>query len=146
LSDAFYVDWSRTYAYGSLGDTAMATTNMKCAANTYADLSEDFVPDYVFEQDNDFYLQSISAAQEFYLSLIDMRLGFLNMITFGIAGFLRNAAILIFPIVTLILQGDTVTIAPIKNDTRQPDDPAKKIDPKNPVKPVVPADPKKPNN
>ena len=63
LKDAFHIDWSRTYAYGALGDTAMATSNMKCAANTYADLAEDFVPDYVFEQDNDFYLQSISAAQ-----------------------------------------------------------------------------------
>jgi len=56
LKDAFYVDWSRTYAYGVLGDTAMATTNMKCAANTYADLDKNFLPDYVFEQDNDFYL------------------------------------------------------------------------------------------
>ena len=49
IGDAFQVDWSRTYAYGSLGSTAMATSNMKCAANTYADLSKDFLPDYVFE-------------------------------------------------------------------------------------------------
>ena len=63
LKDAFYVDWTRTYAYGVLGDAAMATTNMKCAANTYADISKNFEPDYVFEQDNDFYLQSIGASQ-----------------------------------------------------------------------------------
>ena len=63
FEDAFKVDWSRTYAYGALGDIAMATTNMKCAANTYADLSKLFKPDYVFEQDNDFYLQSVGAAQ-----------------------------------------------------------------------------------
>ena len=63
FKQVFYIDFARVYAYGVLGTGAMATSNIKCAANTYEELSKDFLPDYVFEQDNDFYLQSISAAQ-----------------------------------------------------------------------------------
>ena len=113
----FPVDWSRLYAYGTLGDISMATTNMRCASNTYADLDGSFVPDYVFEQDNDFYLNSIAAGQQFYLALADMHLGFLSFGTFGIAGWLRWATMTLFAAVTLVLQLDTAKIAPINNDT-----------------------------
>jgi hypothetical protein len=124
----------------------MATTNMKCAANTYADLDKNFEPDYVFEQDNDFYLQSIGAAQQFYLSLVDMRLGFLNFITLGIAGWIQRLATLTFPIVTLILQMDSAKIAKINNDIIVvPADPSKPVTP-TPAKPVDPSKPAVPVN
>ena len=110
------IDWSKMYAYGVLGDISMATTNMRCAANTYADLDGSFVPDYVFEQDNDFYLNSIGAGQNFYLAIADMDLGILRFFTFGIAGWLRWAAMTLFAAVTLILQLDTAKIAKINND------------------------------
>jgi hypothetical protein len=108
------VDWSKLYAYGALGDVSMATTNMRCAANTYADLDGSFVPDYVFEQDNDFYLNSISAGQQFYIALADMKLGFLQFLLFP--KFFRWAAMTLFASITLVLQLDTAKIAKINND------------------------------
>jgi len=76
---------------------------MKCAARTYADFDKTHLPDYEFEQDTDFFLQSIGAAQEFYLAIVDLHLGVLNTLTFGVAGLVKNIGVLMFPIITLIL-------------------------------------------
>ena len=76
-----------------------------------------------------------------------MRLGFLNFITLGIAGWIQRAAVLTFPIVTLILQMDSAKIAKINNDIivvpAKPIDPTKPVVPVNPAKPVDPAKPDK---
>ena len=77
-----------------------------------------------------------------------MRLGFLNFITLGIAGVIQRAAILMFPIVTLILQMDSTKIAKINNDIAipyvAPVDPSKPVTPVTPAKPATPVDPSKP--
>ena len=69
-----------------------------------------------------------------------MRLGFLNFITLGFAGILQRAAILVFPIVTVILHLDTQSIKKVNNDIMQPDvKPAAPVDPSKPVTPAKPA-------
>lgn len=76
-----------------------------------------------------------------------MRLGFLNFITLGIAGWIQRLATLTFPIVTLILQMDSAKIAKINNDIMVvPADPTKPVDPSKPVNPTPakPVDPSKP--
>ena len=78
--------------------------------------------------------------------MTDAHLGWLNFLTLGIAGFILNAATLIFPIFTLILQMDSAKIAPINNDIMVDPTiiPEKKTDdPTKPVTPVTPADPSK---
>ena len=85
-----------------------------------------------------------------------MRLGFLNFITFGIAGLIQRAVTLMFPIVTLILQMDSAKINKINNDISIPYvgpkatpgvpvtpavAPAKPATPVDPAKPAVPVDP-----
>ena len=73
-----------------------------------------------------------------------MRLGFLNFITLGIAGWIQRLGSLIFPVITLILQMDSQKIAKINNDIRVvPATPAKPVDP-TPATPVVPVNPAKP--
>ena len=89
----------------------MASINMKCASNTYAGVDSGVPKDLVFEQDTDFYLNSISAAQQFYIAILDMRLGWIGwVIPFGIAGWLRWACYTLFAAVTLVLQLDTAKI------------------------------------
>ena len=81
-----------------------------------------------------------------------MRLGFLNFITLGIAGWIQRLGSLIFPVITLILQMDSQKIAKINNDIRVvPATPAKPVDPTpatpvdpTPATPVVPVNPAKP--
>ena len=86
-----------------------------------------------------------------------MRLGFLNFITFGIAGLIQRAVTLMFPIVTLILQMDSAKINKINNDISipyvgpkatpaTPVTPAKPATPVTPVKPATPDDPAVPVN
>ena len=72
------IDFSGTYAEGALGDIAMARSNSKCASNMYFDLSM-YKQDPQFESDSDYYLNSIEAAQNFYLSFEEKnwRFGFL---------------------------------------------------------------------
>ena len=89
----------------------MATINMRCASNTYAGVDNGAPKDLVYEQDNDFFLNSIGAAQQFYLAILDMRLGWIGwVIPFGIAGWIRWALYTAFAAITLVLQLDTAKI------------------------------------
>ena len=67
----FHVDWSRTYQHGVLGDIQMARNNSRCASNIYVGISDVFKPDYKFAGDTEFYLNSVQAAQSFYLAFLD---------------------------------------------------------------------------
>ena len=77
-----------------------------------------------------------------------MRLGFLNFITFGIAGLIQRAVTLMFPIVTLILQMDSAKINKINNDISIPyvGPKATPATPVTPAKPATPDDPAVPVN
>ena len=64
----FRLDLGQTFAYGALGDISMARTNLRCAANTFADLKAIMEPDYAYENEMSYYLNATAAAQQFYLS------------------------------------------------------------------------------
>lgn len=64
------IDFGTTYAQGALGDIDMARTNSKCAANMYYDM-RNLKADEQFASDSDYYLNSMQAAQDFYLAFQD---------------------------------------------------------------------------
>ena len=79
----------------------MARNNSRCASNIYVAFSENLKPDYTFAGDTEFYLNSISAAQDFYVAFIDWKAGI---------GFLYSIWPL-GPIIELVYQASTLTMA-----------------------------------
>jgi len=113
FDEPFRIDWRSTYANGAIGDIAMARNNANCAANVYFETREILKVDRVFASDADYYLNAIEASQQFYLSLMNLHVGYLA--TIPIFGFFIGLPILLvkwlsmlgFPIITLMLQQDT---------------------------------------
>jgi hypothetical protein len=117
----YRIDWSRTYAGGALGDISMARNNSNCAANTYFETREILKVDKAFASDSDYYLNSIEASQQFYLSLLNLKTGWLSVIPLlrWVTGvpldFFRWVALIGLPVVTMILQFDTEELKPMRS-------------------------------
>ena len=108
-------DWSRGWAHGAQADIRMARNNSRCASNIYASFDDSLKPDYTFAGDTEFYLNSIGAAQLFYISFLDLRegMGFLYTIwPLGpIVELVYQGASLFTIIATLMLQADISKLA-----------------------------------
>ena len=68
----FTIQWGQMLAHGALGDIAIARSNTDCAANTYGNTKEVLIVDKAFASDSDYYLNSIEASQQFYLSILNL--------------------------------------------------------------------------
>ena len=93
----------------------MARNNSRCASNIYASFGESLKPDYTFAGDTEFYLNSISAAQNFYIAFLDWREGAGWLYTLWPMGPLIELVYLgssLFTIIaTLMLQSDIAKLA-----------------------------------
>ena len=94
-------DWTRTYAHGAQASIRMARNNTRCASNVYTSFGESLKPDYTFAGDTEFYLNSISAAQDFYVAFTDFYQG---------TGFLYTVWPL-GPIIELVYRASTLAMA-----------------------------------
>ena len=125
LDEPFRINWSSTYANGAIGDIAMARNNANCAANVYYETREILKVDKVFASDADYYLNSIEASQQFYLALLNLKVGWIADIPFfGIfigtpVKLVKWLARIGLPIITLMLQIDTEKLNTIENVTDQ---------------------------
>ena len=108
--DGLAPDWTRTYAHGAQANLRMARNNSRCASNIYASFGDDLKPDYTFAGDTEFYLNSISAAQNFYVAFMDWRDGVGLMYTMFPLGpiieLVYRGASLAMPIATMMLYTD----------------------------------------
>jgi len=107
FGNKIYADWSRTYAHGAQADVRMARNNSRCASNIYVAFGKSLKPDYKFAGDTEFYLNSISAAQSFYVGFMDWHehMGWLYTLwPIGpLSELVYRGATLALPIVTLML-------------------------------------------
>ena len=100
----------------------MARNNSRCASNIYVSFGESLKPDYKFAGDTEFYLNSIMAAQQFYMAFLDWYEGMGWLFTLFPLGPLidltYNASSLTMIIVTLMLQGDIsqLKLSPVMKD------------------------------
>ena len=125
LDEPFRIDWSSTYANGAIGDIAMARNNANCAANVYYETREILKVDREFASDADYYLNSIEASQQFYLAMLNLKVGWISDIP--IFGFFIGGPIQLvkwiarigLPIITLMLQVDTEKLNTIESVTDQ---------------------------
>ena len=108
-------DWSRTYAHGLQANVNMARNNARCASNIYVSFGDTLKPDYKFAGDTEFYLNSISAAQSFYVAFLDWREGMGWLYTVWPLGpiieLVYQGASLAMVIATLMLQADIKKLA-----------------------------------
>tara|TARA_B110001450_G_C17506735_1_gene434682 strand:- start:153 stop:770 length:618 start_codon:yes stop_codon:yes gene_type:complete len=108
--DGLAPDWTRTYAHGAQANLRMARNNARCASNIYVKFGENLKPDYKFAGDTEFYLNSISAAQNFYVAFMDWRDGVGVMYTMFPLGpaieLVYRGASLAMPIATWMLYSD----------------------------------------
>ena len=93
----------------------MARNNSRCASNIYVSFGKSLEPDYEFAGDTEFYLNSISAAQSFYVAFVNWHenIGWLySLWPIGpLAELVYRASTLTMAIVTLMLQGDIAKLA-----------------------------------
>ena len=117
FGDNLRPDWTRTYAHGAKADIRMARNNSRCASNIYTTFGDDesLKPDYTFAGDTEFYLNSIGAAQDFYVSFNDWRYGSGFLYTIWPMGpiieLVYRASTLAMAIATLLLQADISKLA-----------------------------------
>ena len=113
LYEPFAIQWGRMFAAIALGDIALARSNTNCAANTYGNSKQVLQVDKAFASDSDYYLNSIEASQEFYLSILNFKTGYITIIPFlGWAigaplEIIKWTALIGLPVVTLVLQLDS---------------------------------------
>jgi hypothetical protein len=88
----------------------MARNNSRCASNVYVAFGESLKPDYKFAGDTQFYLNSLSAAQSFYVGFTDWYVGLGWLYTVWPLGplfeLVYRGSTLTMIIVTIMLQGD----------------------------------------
>ena len=93
----------------------MARNNSRCASNVYTSFGANLKPDYTFAGDTEFYLNSISAAQNFYVAFMDWREGAGFLYTVWPMGpiieLVYRASSLAMAIATLMLQSDIAKLA-----------------------------------
>ena len=110
MTKGYYADWTRVFAHGALANVRMARNNSRCASNVYVAFGENLKPDYKFAGDTEFYLNSISAAQNFYVAFQDWYEGLGWLYTVWPLGplfeLVYRGSSLTMIIVTIMLQGD----------------------------------------